>query len=241
MFGKWFKQAEEPPAHFDAVSPDESFIAFGDIHGRFDLLQRFPENKVGGRIIFLGDMIDRGDESADVLNVLFTVPGIICLMGNHEEMMLDFIAQPQSEGGRWLRYGGLQTLASFGVTGVSETSTGGELERARDALVDAMGNDLIDWVSSLPKCWTSGNVAFVHAGADPALPIDAQTNRTLLWGHNDFGKIPRKDGMWVVHGHTITEKPEMKPGIISIDTGAYATGNLTAATILKGSVEFEYV
>lgn len=241
MLGKWFKKSEGPPAHFDPVSPDNAFIAFGDIHGRFDILQRFPENKVGGQIIFLGDMIDRGDQSADVLNVLFAVPEIICLMGNHEEMMLDFIAQPQSQGGRWLRYGGLQTLASFGVAGVSETSTGGELEFARDALVDAMGRDLIDWVSNLPKCWTSGNVAFVHAGADPAVPIDAQRNRTLLWGHENFGRIPRKDGMWVVHGHTITDTPQMRPGIISIDTGAYATGNLTAATIDKGNVEFEYV
>jgi serine/threonine protein phosphatase 1 len=241
MLGKWFKRAEEPPAHFDPVCPDEPFIAIGDVHGRFDILQRFPENNVGGQIIFLGDMIDRGEQSADVLNVLFAVPGIICLMGNHEEMMLDFIAQPQAQGGRWLRYGGLQTLASFGVWGISETSTGGELERARDALVEAMGQDLIDWISGLPKCWTSGNVAFVHAGADPTVPIDAQKNRALLWGHNDFGKVPRKDGMWIVHGHTITEQPMMKPGIISIDTGAYATDNLTAATIMDGGVEFEYV
>jgi serine/threonine protein phosphatase 1 len=241
MLGKWFKRSEEPPAHFDPVCPDESFIAFGDVHGRFDLLQRFPENKLGAQLIFLGDMIDRGDQSADVLRVLFAIPDLICLMGNHEEMMLDFIAQPQSHGGRWLRYGGLQTLDSFGVSGVAETSSGGELEYARDALVDAMGRNLLDWVSNLPKCWTSGNVAFVHAGANPTVPIDAQSNRTLLWGHKDFGKIARKDEMWIVHGHTITDKPEIKPGIISIDTGAYATGNLTAATIAPGDVSFEYV
>ena len=241
MLGKWLKRSEEPTTHIDPICPDEPFLAIGDIHGRFDLLQRFPENRLGAQIVFLGDVIDRGDHSADVLKVLFAVPGLICLMGNHEEMMLDFIAQPQAHGGRWLRYGGLQTLDSFGVSGISETSTGGELERARDALVDAMGRDLLDWVSNLPKCWTSGNVAFVHAAADPALPIDAQSNRTLLWGHKDFGTVPRKDGMWVVHGHTITDTPELKSGIVSIDTGAYATGNLTAATITSGDVSFEYI
>lgn len=241
MLRRWFKRSPEPEAKFDPICPEKPFVAFGDVHGRFDILQRFPENDLGAQIIFLGDLIDRGEQSADVLNVLFSVPEIICLMGNHEKMMLDFVDQPLSHGGRWLRYGGLQTLASFGVAGVSETSTGADLERARDGLVDAMGPDLLDWVRNLPKSWVSGNVAFVHAGADPALAIDAQSSKTLLWGHNDFGRVPRTDGMWIVHGHTITDKPELKPGIVSIDTGAYATGNLTAATIVDGDVKFDYV
>lgn len=241
MLGKWFKRSKKTPAHFDPICPDEPIIAIGDIHGRFDILERFPMKNPDAQLIFLGDMIDRGEQSAEVLNTLFKASDAICLMGNHERMMLDFIDEPEARGGRWLRFGGLQTLGSFGVSGVSETSSGDELERARDALVDAMGQDLLDWVTNLPKCWTSGNVALVHAGADPEVPIDAQSNNTLLWGHGDFGHVDRTDGVWIVHGHTIIDAPEMKPGIVSIDTGAYATGNLTAATIVPGDVSFRYI
>ena len=70
--------------------------------------------------------------------------------------------------------------------------------------------------------------------------IEDQENRTLLWGHKDFGRVPRADGMWIVHGHTIVDTPVMNRGVISIDTGAYATGNLTAATIMNGDVSFTY-
>lgn len=241
MLGKWFKRSKKPQAHFDPICPDEPVIAIGDIHGRFDILERFQIDNPGAQIVFLGDLVDRGEQSADVLKTLHKASNAVCLMGNHERMMLDFIDQPAERGGRWLRYGGLQTLGSFGVSGISETSSGGDLERARDALVDAMGQDLLNWVTNLPNCWTSGNVALVHAGADPEVPIDAQTSTTLLWGHQDFGTVDRTDGVWIVHGHTIVDAPEMKPGIISIDTGAYATGNLTAATIVPGDVSFKYI
>ncbi len=241
MLGKWFKRSKKTAAHFDPICPDEPFVAIGDIHGRFDILQRLPVEQPGSQLVFLGDLIDRGEQSADVLKAVFAASGAICLMGNHEEMMLDFIANPADRGARWLRFGGLQTLASFDISGISQTSSGGELERARDELVDAMGQDLLDWVTNLPKFWTSGNVAFVHAGADPALPITAQDKSALLWGHQDFGNVDRTDGTWIVHGHTIIDAPEMKPGVISIDTGAYATGNLTAATIVPGDVSFKYI
>jgi serine/threonine protein phosphatase 1 len=240
MLRKLFKRSDPPEPQYDPIMPDENVIAIGDIHGRFDLLDKFAEAAIPAQIICLGDMIDRGEQSADVLRTLHEVPEVITLMGNHEQMMLEFIDNPQQNGERWLRFGGLQTLASFGVNGVSQTSTGDELERARDNLYEAMGEKLIDWVANLPKSWVSGNVAFVHAAADPALPIEAQENKTLLWGHKDFGRVPRTDSMWVVHGHTIIESPTVRRGVISIDTGAYATGKLTAATIRPGDVSFQY-
>ncbi|EEB84118.1 metallophosphoesterase [Roseobacter sp. GAI101] len=241
MLGKWWKRPKVvPEVQFGPLEPEGNVIAIGDIHGRFDLLNKFAATTTAAQIICLGDMIDRGEQSADVLRTLHELPDVISLMGNHEDMMLQFIVNPVEKGERWLRHGGLQTLASFGVSGVSQTSTGGELERARDKLFAAMGEDLIDWVANLPKYWTSGNVAFVHAGADPLIAIEEQENRTLLWGHKDFGRVPRADGMWVVHGHTIVDTPVIRRGVVSIDTGAYATGNLTAATILKGDVSFTY-
>lgn len=240
MLRKWFKRSPQPEPQFDPVAPEENIIAVGDIHGRFDLLEKFAEATTPAQIVCLGDLVDRGEQSADVLRTLFDVPEIVVLMGNHEQMMLEFIDNPQQNGERWLRFGGLQTLSSFGVSGVSQTSSGEELERARDKLFAAMGEDLVDWVANLPKSWVSGNVAFVHAAADPAVPIGEQDNKTLLWGHRDFGRVARTDGMWVVHGHNIVETPTIRNGVISIDTGAYATGKLTAATIVPGDVSFKY-
>lgn len=240
MWGFLRKREVEKPVEFEPVAPEENVIAIGDIHGRFDLLNKFADATTPAQIVCLGDMIDRGEQSADVLRTLFEIPEVITLMGNHEEMMLKFIDDPKANGERWLRYGGLQTLHSFGVSGVSQTSSESELEKARDALYAAMGSELVEWVANLPKSWVSGNVAFVHAAADPAVPIEDQENRTLLWGHRDFGRVPRSDGMWVVHGHTIIDSPTVKRGVISIDTGAYATGKLCAATITPGDVSFQY-
>ncbi len=244
MLKKWFQRPEERAEKrkitFDPIAPDQPVVAVGDIHGRFDLIQKLPEKPGDTQIICLGDMVDRGEQSAEVLRMLHAAPDVITLMGNHEQMMLKFIDNPEENGERWLRYGGLQTLASFGVSGITQRSTGSDLVRARDALFHAMGDDLVDWLANLPKYWTSGNVAFVHAGADPEIAIEEQENRTLLWGHENFGKVSRSDGIWVVHGHTIIDTPTIKNGVVSIDTGAYATDKLTAATIFQGEVEFEY-
>jgi serine/threonine protein phosphatase 1 len=159
-------------------------------------------------------------------------------MGNHEEMMLNFLDDPQRHGPRWLRYGGLQTLASFGVAGLSDTSIGPTLDTACATLKAAMGPDLIRWMRHLPTSWQSGNIAVVHAGADPVVPIDDQTQKTLLWGHPDFGKTARTDETWVLHGHTIVDAPEAANGLISIDTGAFATGRLTIASVSAEGVSF---
>ena len=78
----------------------------------------------------------------------------------------------------------------------------------------------------------------MHAGADPAVAIEDQTRGTLLWGHPEFHKTPRNDDTWVVHGHTIVDAPVAENGIISIDTGAYATGRLTVAHVSSDGVTF---
>ena len=84
-----------------------------------------------------------------------------------------------------------------------------------------------------------GNVAVVHAGADPRKPLESQRPANLTWGHPAFGQLPREDGTWIVHGHTVVDRPIMANGVISIDTGAYARGRLTAAIIRPGrEVEF---
>ncbi len=231
------KLGRKPP--FPPVAPDTPFCAIGDIHGCADLLSDALRQAKDRPVVCVGDYVDRGARSADVLQMLFARPDIICLSGNHEEMMLRFIDTPEEYGSRWLRYGGVQTLASFDVGGVDAASDAGKMRKARDELVAAIDPALLDWVRDLPSMWTSGNVAVVHAGADPGVPMDDQTSGVLRWGHPDFDSRVRQDGIWVLHGHTIVDAPQMAQGRIAIDTGAYATGRLTMAHVETGSVTFE--
>ncbi|WP_299734072.1 metallophosphoesterase [uncultured Tateyamaria sp.] len=238
---KWLLRRFVAGPDFPATAPESPFIALGDIHGRVDLLEQFLDLDPAYPVICVGDYVDRGEDSAAVLRLLAERDDIICLSGNHEEMMRRFLKTPTEAGSRWLRYGGLQTLASFGVSGVTGTSGPEALEEARDQLQEAMGPDLVAWLSDLPTRWQSGNVAVVHAGADPARSIDDQDVQTLHWGHRDFARTQRSDGVWVVHGHTIVDAPSAANGRIAIDTGAYATGNLTAVLVEADKTTFETI
>ncbi|TQE94182.1 MAG: serine/threonine protein phosphatase [Spiribacter salinus] len=237
FFGK--RQKPRRQVAFHPVRTDAKFCVIGDVHGRLDLLAPLVEAlPPKNQIICVGDLIDRGDQSGQVLDYVMQHDRIMSLMGNHEQMMLDFLQTPETAGGRWVRNGGLQTLASFGIAGVTETSGAEALSRARDALFDAMGQNMATWVARLECFAWSGNVAVVHAGANPNTPLDQQDPDTFIWGHPDFRKIPRDDGFWIVHGHTIVDQPTQKDGRISIDTGAYATGRLSAAVVSPDGMEF---
>lgn len=237
LFQRLFGQRGTP---FPAPRVDAPFYAVGDIHGCLPQLQQLLDQMDPDiPVICVGDYVDRGDDSAGVLRWLADRPQITCLKGNHEAMMLGFIDDPVGKGPRWLRYGGLQTLASFGTGGVSETAETAQLIAVRDQLVTAMGPALVRWITDLPTFHSTGNVSVVHAGADPQMPIAMQSSKTLMWGHPDFDRTPREDGQWVIYGHTIMPEPTIKDGRIGIDTGAYATGRLTAVRIdPDGSITF---
>lgn len=241
MWRNLFRRPLQPDRTFDPIAPDAPFLVIGDLHGRADLLQRFFDTAPDFPIVCVGDYVDRGPDSAAVLRMLHARPDVICISGNHEAMLLRFLDSPEDHGRVWMHNGGLQTLASFGVSGLSETSSGPALRRARDQLYKEMGTELIDWLRALPTYSMTGNFAVVHAGADPALPISSQSKRVLHWGHPAFVTTPRSDGVWVIHGHTIVAEPQSEAGRIAIDTGAYATGRLTAALIGRGAFEFETV
>ncbi|KMW58830.1 Serine/threonine protein phosphatase [Candidatus Rhodobacter oscarellae] len=243
MLGRRARRDAAYVSRFSApIKPEAPFFAIGDIHGCFDQIQRaiarIDAEHPSSTILCVGDFVDRGEQSAEVLTYLHGLQAergarLICLMGNHEEMLLKFLDDPEARGPGWMRHGGLQTLASYRVA----------LDRSdftvtRDALAEAMGPTLVAWLRALPTSWHSGNVWAVHAGADPALPMEHQGRDTLLWGHRDFGRVARSDGQWVLHGHTIRDAPQVEAGVISIDTGAYATGRLTVAHIQAGDVEF---
>ena len=240
MFRNWLRPRSSP-VPFANMAPEQPFTAIGDIHGRADLLSRFLDSAPDHQIVCVGDYVDRGDQSAEVLQILAARRDIVCLSGNHEEMMLGFIADPVVNGRRWLRNGGLQTLASYGIGAVTENSRDATMKAAAERLRAAMGEPLIDWLRTLPTYWQTGNVAVVHAGADPAVPITDQTIRTLHWGHEEFQKKRRSDDTWVIHGHTIVDAAVIEDGRIAIDTGAYATGRLTAAHVVGEHISFETV
>ena len=232
---------------FDApLAPETPFAAIGDVHGRDDLLAELLARLEGdlptdAPVVFLGDYVDRGAASADVLRRLHALDAedrVTCLSGNHEAMMLEFLDDPATAGPRWLRNGGVQTLESFGLAGAPDGPETAAWDALRDRFRDAMGDVLEGWLRARPLRWQSGNVAAVHAGADPTRSLAEQHDDVLLWGHPAFATTPRTDGTWVVHGHTIVPKPVSEGGRIAVDTGAYATGTLTAAIVEPGALRF---
>lgn len=249
------RRREEPEPFTAPILPGGRVIyAVGDIHGRHDLLDRLLEkileDAAGSAdaagtprplIVFLGDYIDRGEGARQAIELLRAFAGRdeaepIFLMGNHEQMLLRFIEDP-SAGTRWLRYGGLQTLLSYGIGGVTSLSDPDHAARLRDEVVSAMGEDL-QFIEGLAVCHRIGNVFLAHAGADPTVPTDVQQTATLLWGSERFHGTVRRDGVWVAHGHFVVDQPLAEQGRIAVDTGAYFSGRLTAARIADGDVRF---
>lgn len=243
LFPKQRSRSRQGRQAFPQPQPDEVFYAIGDVHGRADLLvplvERIDSIEPGMRIVFMGDYIDRGLDSRGVIDYLRALqrpaaPPSVCLLGNHERMCLDFLENPELSAERWLRNGGLETVASYQVP----FQPGGDPVDLRDRLLAAMGPETRTWLEERPVLWRSGNMACVHAAADPEVPLEMQAYSTLIWGHPDFFRRARRDGIWIVHGHTIMDEPTAQAGRVSTDTGAYASGRLTAARIAPGDIRF---
>ena len=220
--------------------------AIGDVHGRFDLLigllrQIEDDDAARGEadtnIIFLGDLIDRGAYSAEVIEFLRVMPPSFAtchfIMGNHEEAMLVSLgpdADPVTTG--WLQFGGTETLLSYRVPAhVLAMADGAALaEEARFYVPD----EHLRFIQSFDSQLRFGDYLFVHAGIRPKVPLDEQTEGDLRWIRQPFLKDRRNHGVLVVHGHTITELPEFHSNRIGIDTGAYKSGVLTALGLQGG-------
>ncbi len=229
------------------LAPGSAFLVIGDVHGCDDLLaqllERIRSETPGMPIVLVGDYVDRGPDSAGVLTRVrgLTVDdpeNVIALKGNHEAMMLDFIDFPAKSGRDWMVNGGDRTLESFGIPAPGNAPSDDALIAARDALMARVDPALIAWLRALPLSWQSGNVMVTHAGGNPSQPIEPRRGHGLLWGHPDFLRQPRQDGLWMVHGHFIVPQPGVGDGRISVDTGAYRTGRLTAAIITAEEVRF---
>lgn len=213
--------------------------AIGDVHGRLDLLtillERIEEDD-GSRapadthLIMLGDLIDRGPDSAGVVEMLRSAAPSFAqlhpIMGNHEEMLLRMIDAPSGEEmAQFIRYGGYETLASYGAP---ETMLEIPERYPADALTAFVPEAHRDFLRTFVDSVRLGDYLFVHAGIRPEVPIDRQAPLDLRWIRREFLDSDADHGVTVVHGHTISAKPEMRANRIGIDTGAYASGVLTA-------------
>ena len=196
----------------------------GDIHGCLDQVQRLVElcerdaGAQRAKFVFLGDYIDRGPDSRNVIDFLIDLQKwspdeIICLRGNHEELLLAAVDAPDWEE-NWLRNGGIQTLQSYGA-----------------ATVATIPQDHIDWIRSLPKFHDDGLRFFVHAGVHPDRPLESQDEHDLLWIREPFLSSTKDFGCLVVHGHTplSSGKPDIHFNRLNLDTAAVYGGPLTAA------------
>ncbi|MFA8443993.1 metallophosphoesterase [Yoonia sp.] len=229
------------------MRPDEPFYAVGDLHGSTSLLiqilrQIADAGHLNDPVVFVGDYVDRGEDTAGTLAHLYALAEdprrrTVFLKGNHEQMLLDFLDAPEVIGDFWLKSGGKHALASFGIDQWSETKPR-EFTLIRDELRTKIGDDIEQWLRGLPVSWQSGNIFLSHAGADPSCSLGAQTNDRLLWGLGGALPSARRDGFWTVQGHKIVQRPVVAEGQVFIDTGAYATGKLTAARFYPGGVSF---
>jgi serine/threonine protein phosphatase 1 len=215
--------------------------AFGDIHGRSDLLKEMfavidadiAQNPVSRPIeVFLGDYIDRGPDSAQTLDLLIE-RGLhretVFLKGNHEAFLLEVLRDP-TKLEDWRQFGGLQTLMSYGVQPTLNPDSVEQADLIR-ALTEVMPSDHLRFLEALKLSFVCGDFFFVHAGVRPGIPLKEQQESDLLWIRNEFLDSDENFGKFIVHGHTPVQKPDIRPNRINIDTGAYATGNLTLLTI----------
>jgi len=223
------------------VPSGQRVYAIGDVHGRLDLLEallnRIERDNASRDIadvtlILLGDLIDRGTRSRDV--VAKVRAGVawartIALMGNHESIMLDSLDGKRSELERWLKFGGRQTLESWGVKPIIFDF--GTLDDILFEARSVISSDDRKWLSQLRRNLRIGDYYFVHAGVRPGVPLEHQTADDCLWIRNDFLDSRRKHGAVIVHGHSIQADVEERPNRIGLDTGAYYTGLLTAVGI----------
>jgi len=221
------------------TAPGERVYAIGDVHGRLDLLRKlmgriFEDMSRGTdttknmRIIFLGDLIDRGPDSKDCLQYVqgyMHDHGAELILGNHEELFLRSIkGDPQAQE-LWLKHGGLDTLRSFDVAPLEE---GEDSFDFGERLSKQVNPELLEMLEAAPTTLRSGDYLFAHAGVRPGVSLKNQEDFDLFFIREEFTKSKRWHGAMIVHGHTIEESVRIYPNRIAVDTGAFRTGLLSA-------------
>jgi serine/threonine protein phosphatase 1 len=222
--------------------------AIGDVHGRADLLAQcfacidadiaaYPARRIIQ--VLLGDYIDRGPQSRQVLDLLIQRSQqhrVVCLKGNHETYIEDFLREPATLS-QWKCLGGLVTLASYGITPSINLDEREQFELAA-AFSRALPRSHRRLLSNLKASFACGDYFFAHAGIRPGIALAAQHEQDLLWIREDFLLHEEDFGKIVIHGHSPVMEPDIRPNRINIDTGAYATGRLTCLVLEGEDVTF---
>jgi serine/threonine protein phosphatase 1 len=235
---KWLLRSSSQQAVRPQVPEGQRVYAIGDVHGRLDLLDALlgmieadnaSRDMAEVALVFLGDLIDRGPDSRGTLDRVrsgFDWAHTVSLMGNHEAVLLAALGGQQDVMQSWLRFGGRETLASWGIE--DSVTADGTTEEIIEAARAAISPEEREWIGSMRSHVQIGDYYFVHAGIRPGMALGKQTDRDRLWIREPFLNSRRDHGVIVVHGHTIREEVEEMPNRIGLDTGAYRTGKLTA-------------
>jgi serine/threonine protein phosphatase 1 len=226
---------DEPPTY--------PIYAIGDVHGCLAELQQAESRiaadirKTGrpGLVVLLGDYIDRGPSSFQVVEHLQKPSELglrrLALCGNHDDIFSKFIDEPELYG-EWLELGGEQTLMSYGIDIHRLASQRkGRAADLKGVLAEAIPAHHKQFLANLPICLKIGAIIFVHAGLRPRVALADQDDEDLMWIREPFLTHGPGQPLLVVHGHTPQPTPDLGPGRIGIDTGAYYTGNLTVLKI----------
>jgi len=242
-FGRLFRGPRDKPG--PGLPPGYRLYAVGDVHGRDDLLGDLlarieSDSAERGRarlvVVFLGDLIDRGPSSRQVVERLRTYcpAGVrtVFLAGNHEEVLVRILDGEARLIPDWLRFGGAECLASYGVDAaeIRRLPPTQAIETVRSAIPASHGR----FIRGFDDTFRAGSYLFVHAGIRPGIPLEQQSPTDLRWIREPFLMDGSEHGFTVVHGHTISEQVEERANRIGIDTGAYRSGVLTALG-LEGS------
>jgi len=237
------------------LEPGHRVYAIGDIHGYAKLLDKIHQEiamdmlDAGDaqiHIVYMGDYVDRGPDSKGVIDRLIerkNMPDNVqrtFLLGNHEQGMIDFIEDYRgSNGGIWLDWGGIETLASYGITFQGGVPLPAEKEASSIELRQTIPREHMDFLKTCVCAVEIDDFFFAHAGVNPHQPLNRQTIEDLYFIREPFLSWPEPLSHMVVHGHTKTEgKPEVLHHRINVDTGVYETGVLTAAVIEGNAVRF---
>lgn len=244
MLGRLFKKVAPPRPLDTARVPDGLRIyAIGDIHGRDDLLNSLLEKIAADdlargpadtQIIFLGDLMDRGPDSAKVIETAMALKAsgknVRFLMGNHEEIFLSACRKRDPKVTRFfLRIGGGATVLSYPITRVEYIAL--DMEQLTERLATLVPESHLEFVEGFEDQIVIGDYAFVHAGIRPGVPLSEQKPSDLRWIREEFVSQRGDLEKVIVYGHTIYDEVDERGSRIGIDTGAYDSGKLTALAL----------
>ena len=237
-------RSRAPRPHF--VPEGRRVYAIGDIHGRLDLLNRLIEQILDDDaqraplktlIIFLGDLVDRGPDSRGVVERAMAMQAgpvpTRFLMGNHEEVFLRALAGDLRALRMLLRIGGRETVLSYGIS--AEEFRTLDFEDLAARLKDRVPDEHVRFLSAFEESIEVGDYLFVHAGIRPGVSLAEQSGADLRWIRQDFLRHRESHGKLVVHGHSITDDVDIRSNRIGIDTGAFASGRLSAIGLERDS------